>query len=289
MGLLRENLLVYLNDAENNVLQIPVVGEIHGEYRAAPAGLFFGNPAYGERVVRSCRLGPLHEGDKVEIIGSDAFKGWLEVAVEPDGNAATLEVAYQGVFPSDGTDDTLILRIHPHMEGAERLLQVPILAERDVYSATSHVFMGDRASDFSFADSTGKITRLAELKSKVVLLNLFAIWCRPCHTELSRIERELVARFPADAFAPICIGVGHRVEELNVFQEEQKLHLLMIPDPEKTIYDRFEARVGVPRNYVIDREGTIIYASSGYSERKFSRLVSVIEQAIGVASHVSNP
>ncbi len=110
----------------------------------------------------------------------------------------------------------------------------------------------------------------------------FPWWLRSAaSTRRHRQDRPLAGRSTANAsFALVCVGIGHGADELTAFQKEQNLQLLMVPDPEKIIFHRFIERSGIPRNYVIDRKGTIIYASSGYEEQGFSRLVRVIEQAI---------
>lgn len=47
---------------------------------------------------------------------------------------------------------------------------------------------GAAMPDFTFADPAGKSLRLADLKGKPVLVNLWATWCGPCVTEMPMLD-----------------------------------------------------------------------------------------------------
>lgn len=47
---------------------------------------------------------------------------------------------------------------------------------------------GSQLPDFTLSDPAGKQLRLADLKGKPVLINLWATWCAPCVAELPMLD-----------------------------------------------------------------------------------------------------
>lgn len=47
----------------------------------------------------------------------------------------------------------------------------------------------EMAPDVSFVDAAGKKVKLSDLKGKVVVMNFWASWCKPCLEELPALER----------------------------------------------------------------------------------------------------
>lgn len=45
------------------------------------------------------------------------------------------------------------------------------------------------APDYTFYDSTGKAMKIADLKGKVVVMNIWATWCAPCVAEMPTLAK----------------------------------------------------------------------------------------------------
>jgi peroxiredoxin len=59
----------------------------------------------------------------------------------------------------------------------------------DVWSMGSRVpAVGMQAEDFRLTDLAGKEQSLSQYRGKIVLLNFWATWCKPCTTEMPAMQ-----------------------------------------------------------------------------------------------------
>ena len=130
---------------------------------------------------------------------------------------------------------------------------------------------GQRMPAFEGADS---------LRGRVVVVSVWATWCKPCRSELPRIEKEILEAHRNDV-AVVAFARGETAERVRDFNRSANLTLTMVADPQKQITRRFGGDAPIPRTFVVDRGGTIVYQSVGYGEKKFGELLAIV--AIEVA------
>jgi peroxiredoxin len=154
------------------------------------------------------------------------------------------------------------------------------LANEDASTLTK---VGDAVPAFTIETTAGQKLTPASLKGKVVLLNFFATWCGPCVAEMPHLQKLHEQFKDNDSFAMVSVGREHQADEVKQFAEKQKLTFPVAADPKREAYGLF-AKQYIPRNYVIDGEGKIIFQSVGFSEPEFKQMTATIEKALQSAA-----
>ena len=136
---------------------------------------------------------------------------------------------------------------------------------------TTKVKIGESAPNFSFTDKDGRKQQLSDLKGKVVFINFFATYCGICMTEMPRIQKDLFEQYKNDSdFVVLAVG-QNSLQDLIAFKERKKLEFPIIPDENGIIYNLYASDL-VPRNFVVDKEGKLIYCSVGFQEPEFEKI-----------------
>jgi hypothetical protein len=95
-------------------------------------------------------------------------------------------------------------------------------------------------------------------------------------SELPKVEKDIWQQLKHDHFLILAIGREHTQEELLKFNKDRNYTFLIAPDPARAVYNLF-AKEYIPRNYVIGKNGKILFQSIGYSAEKFGRMIDCIK------------
>ncbi|HEX6097537.1 MAG TPA: TlpA disulfide reductase family protein [Thermoanaerobaculia bacterium] len=139
--------------------------------------------------------------------------------------------------------------------------------------------VGRAAPGFRASDQNGRVTGTDAFRGRVAVVNVWASWCPPCVEELPRFESEVWGRF-GTRVAVIAVAAGESAEKVQEFNRKANLTFSLVEDPKQRIARRFGGRGPIPRTYVINRSGTIVYQTIGYSEDNFREIVAAVEQAV---------
>jgi len=140
------------------------------------------------------------------------------------------------------------------------------------------VKIGDKIPSFKIESNKGEISS-ADFKGKIVLVNFFATWCPSCVKELPQLQEKIWKRYKDNSnFELLVIGREHSEQELEKFTKD-KYTMPFYPDEGRKIYQLF-AENTIPRNYIVDKEGKIVYMLTGFTEDDFNEMLKVLDKLL---------
>jgi len=133
-----------------------------------------------------------------------------------------------------------------------------------------------REVDFSLKDLNGKSWSLKDLRGKVVVVNFWATWSKPCWQEVTDLK-ELSQRFKKQDLVVLAI-FGEKSDRVTNFVKSQKITFPVLLDPEQKVTNLYRiAGGGFPKSFVYNREGDLIAQAIDMRTRK--QFLSILSQA----------
>ena len=129
--------------------------------------------------------------------------------------------------------------------------------------------IGEPVPDFNFVfyegyeyNNTAEM-KLSDLRGKIVVINIWASWCKPCEQEAP--ELEAAWKFYKDGGDVVFIGVDYVDTPAGAFEYLKKFHITFpnAPDLKSNISSILNRQMGVPETYFIDREGILRHVKIG--------------------------
>ena len=126
----------------------------------------------------------------------------------------------------------------------------------DVWSMGSRVpAVGMQAEDFQLADLDGKTQSLSQYRGKIVLVNFWATWCKPCTTEMPAMQK-IYDKLRDKGF--VVLAVNELEDEAKVREHiaTYKHTFPVLLDRDNTVANQFGV-FGLPVSVFIDQEGRV--------------------------------
>ncbi|HEX9012580.1 MAG TPA: TlpA disulfide reductase family protein [Anaerolineaceae bacterium] len=133
--------------------------------------------------------------------------------------------------------------------GLKRAQQGPIIRGQDVPPIVLTAF-------------DGTTVNTSDLKGKVVVLNFWASWCKPCEGEAAALESAWKDYQPGGQVVFLGVDYVDTEPEARAYLKQFNITYTNGPDLGTKISQMFRI-TGVPETYFIDRSGKLAYAQIG--------------------------
>jgi thiol-disulfide isomerase/thioredoxin len=132
------------------------------------------------------------------------------------------------------------------------------------------------SDDFTTTLLSGEQWNFAEQRGKVVVINFWATWCRPCQEELPELQQW----YDSTEQDVTVLAVSTDTTDLaqQVQENVDKLQISFPVAHDAQLSSEFDIS-SIPAIRVFDNEGRLIYSARGYSETSIERLKNVVQLA----------
>jgi len=117
--------------------------------------------------------------------------------------------------------------------------------------------VGKVAPDFNLPDLSDRNVRLSDYRGKVVFLNFWATWCKPCREEMPSME-VLYKNFERDGLVVLAVSIDRVTTKKDIppFVKGLGLTFPVLVDSWGQTDKRYKL-MGVPETYIIDQQGVL--------------------------------
>lgn len=124
------------------------------------------------------------------------------------------------------------------------------------------ITVGQKVPDIELTTFNNQILRTSEMQNKIVVINFWASWCKPCEQEAAELEQAW-QQYKTDGKV-VFLGVDYVDTETEAqgYLQKFKISYPNGPDLRTKISQMFRIR-GVPETYIIDQTGKLVYIKIG--------------------------
>lgn len=113
---------------------------------------------------------------------------------------------------------------------------------------------------------------------KVVYLDFWASWCKPCRESFPWMNG-LLEKYPADSFTVITVNLDAETAQMHKFLDMVPAKFDVYHDPSGRMAEKFQLE-GMPTSYLIDASGKVVKKHIGFYTRDIERYESEIEELL---------
>lgn len=163
-------------------------------------------------------------------------------------------------------------------QAAEGSIATLVENEPDDLAETTLINAGDIAPDFTVEMLDGSKVTLSALQGKPTLLIFWATWCPPCRLELSKLQEHIIDRY-GDKINVLPISRGEERAKVEEYISKMGYTFAVGLDGDQSIYRKYATNY-IPRCFVIDAKGKVLYSGVGYDEAIAKEVEQNIEKAL---------
>ena len=119
---------------------------------------------------------------------------------------------------------------------------------------------------------------LKKHQGKVVYLDFWASWCKPCQRSFPWMNG-LLKKYPSETFTILTINLDAESEAMYQFLDKVNADFDIYHDPSGQIAEQFKIE-GMPTSYLIDASGKVVKKHIGFYTKHIGKYEREIEELL---------
>lgn len=115
--------------------------------------------------------------------------------------------------------------------------------------------VGGPAPEITLKDLQGQEVKLSDLRGKVVLLNFWATWCKPCKEEMPAMQASY-DKLRGQGFVVLAVNELEDTEKVIEHVRSHGHTFPVVMDHDNRVANRYGV-VGLPASFIVDRQGIV--------------------------------
>jgi len=137
---------------------------------------------------------------------------------------------------------------------------------------------GGTTPPLELKDAAGGSHRLQDYRGKVVLINFWATWCRPCREEMPSIG-QLKKKLANRPFVVLAVNVDEPESRIRKFLDQTPLDFPTLLDPGGLTTKAWKVRI-LPVSFLITPSGRVHYIVTGELDWANEHVVRVVSELL---------
>ena len=134
---------------------------------------------------------------------------------------------------------------------------------------------GVPAEDFTLPQLSGGSVKLSDLRGRIVIMECWATWCGPCQFSLPSLE-VIYKRYQDRGVTVLLVNQGEPAERVRKWAGKRFTAPILL-DQEGIVSRRYHIE-GIPRLFIVDRDGQLTYIHEGYGGGLERNLTLILNQ-----------
>ncbi len=141
------------------------------------------------------------------------------------------------------------------------------------------------AHEFTLPQLDGPPVTLSAFRGRVVLMEFWATWCGPCRYSTPSLDAIFKA-YRGRGVSVLLINVGESPEQVRAWAKRRFTAPILL-DRDGQVVNEYGVS-GIPRLFIVDREGRIVYDHGGYRGGLEQNLRLILKELLTEGGATSN-